>query len=421
MNYSPFRMYMPDSPAGHEIVRIDGVASAVLERARSIVALGEQMEAAALTLSAIAEGQVGAGDSLQALKDQAEEVHADLAKAGVRYSDSGEVLVRYGHALAEAQRVLDPIVQQCIDQWEIVQSRASAADSADREVSDGDTTAADTAVDRLGAAEGEWETIAARYDAPFETWETAYEAAVSGLQDVNENGVSDGFWDDVLPAVELLVTILEWVGLALVIAALVIGGPILAVLAAVVAVLALVGTLLLYYKGRKEGIDVALAVIGVLPFGKLGQLGGAVSDAAAAGARFPRLTGALNVARGADDIAGARAIFTSLDGMAARAWAQNAPNALRPFNQLTAGSRFFQRVSVLPDFVRQNPVALDFSRDAFAGRFLGIAPGTGPVSLLEGQLARFGGMSNNVLSPLSTVIGAVEDVQTGRDIDSWRG
>lgn len=420
MNYSYYREYMRDSPAGHEIVRIAGDPSTVLQRARSIVALGEQMESAALTLARIAGAQEGAGDSLASLKDQAEEVHADLATAGARYSDSGAVLEKYGLALAEAQRVLDPIVQDCLDQWEVVQSRAASVDDAEREVVDGDTTAADAAAGRLGSAEDEWDLIAGRYDIPFETWHDAYEAAVSGLEEVNENGVSDGRWDDLLPAIELLVTVLEWAGVALVIAALIVGGPILAAIAAVVAVLALLGTIILFAKGRKDGVDLALAIVGVIPFGKLTKFGSAAADAAAAGSRFPRLTGALNIMRGADDVADARAIFRSLDSQAAAAWARGLPDVARPYNQITAGSRFFQRMTVLPDFMRSN-VALDLSKDAVIGRYLGADVPWRSMSGLDFSLSFGGSYLNNVMSPLATLNDAAQSAQSDRDVDSWRG
>jgi len=421
MNYGPLRVFMPDSPLGNEIVRIEGDAETLGARARGISALGAQMEQAALTLERLTNDQVGEGASLDALKDQAGEVHADVRTAGARYAGSGEVLERYARALATAQRVLDPIVQDCIDQWEIVQSRASAADSADNEVVDGDRPGVEAAEGRLGAAESDWMAIAQRYDAPFESWETAYEAALTGLEQVNEDGVSDGFWDDVLPAIDMLVFVLEWVGIALVIAALVVGGPIIAILAAVVAVIALVGTIILFAKGRRGGVDLALAIVGVLPFGKLASFGKATSDAVRASATFPRLTGALNIARGADDVTRVKALFTSLDEMASNAWVRNAPDALRPYNQLTAGSRFLQRLSVLPEFHHLNPVTLNLSREAVAARYLDVDVPLGSLTLVEAQVARFGAHANNLLSPLSTVVDTVDRIETSHDIDSWRG
>ena len=103
-------------------------------------------------------------------------------------------------------------------------------------------------------------------------WDDAYEAALRGINDATEGNVSDDWSDNIAGIVEVVLEVLAWAGVVLAIAALIIGGPFIALIAAVVGVIALLGTLFLWHKGRRGLGDVAWAVVGVLPFGKLGKL-----------------------------------------------------------------------------------------------------------------------------------------------------
>ncbi len=60
-------------------------------------------------------------------------------------------------------------------------------------------------------------------------------------------------------------------GLVLAVLVLVVGGPIVALLALTVGVLTLVGTLWQYSRGDASLLDVGIAVLGVIPFGALGE------------------------------------------------------------------------------------------------------------------------------------------------------
>ena len=303
MSYGWQYQRMPDSPKGHEIQKVEGDSDSITTRGHDIAALGLMMQQAAKTLELMADGQVGKGDSLDSVKDQAKDVHGDLKKAGERYLPSGDILVKYGQALSEAQTTLDSVVAECEERWLAVKAKAGAADSADT-----GTPPAPGADDPVKAAETEittaynhWKDEADKYDGPYETWWDAYEEAVNGLQDVNDDGVHDGFWDNALPFFEAMVTVLEWAGMILLVAALIIGGPLIAVLATIVAVLTLIGTIVLYAKGRKDGKDLAFAIIGVIPFGKFAKLT-KLGEGATAGARFQRLSGFKNLVIG-DDLA----------------------------------------------------------------------------------------------------------------------
>lgn len=415
--------WMPDSPDGREIERLESDGSDIVGRGRTIETLGERMLRAANTLKLIADEQVGKGDSLEAIKGQAGDVHADLKKAGERYAPSGTALKDYGTVVNDIRWQLNQAVADADAAWEVVQTRAASVDDADLvpKGDDGSTTARDdareTAETALGSAKDEWRSAAVRFDGFYDTWERAYEHAVSALQDANEDGVKDGFWDDALPFFEGLVTVLEWVGVALIVAALIVGGPLLGVLAAIVAVITLIGTIVLFAKGRKDGKDLAFAIIGVIPFGKLGKLAN-LGDLAATGARFPKLSGFRNMFFGADDIRSLSTHLGRIDEAAELAW--NATTRGLPFRSITSGSQFIQRViSGAPYTIENMPRLVPRSGEMFVSRFVGYGDSLAGISDGQRVLSFIQGNAT-LLSQADFWKSKTDSWADDRRVDSWR-
>jgi hypothetical protein len=425
-NEAYFHRHMQDSPEGREIRRLDGDAAAITARGEDIASLGDRMKRAAETLRLIADEQVGEGESLKAVREQAVDVHADLKTAGERYAPSGAALKYYGGRLADIQPRLNQAVTDAEAAWETVRSRAGAVDDAGDVPEDdgGGTTARDqatqTAETGLTQARSAWLVHAQAFDREYDSWSSAYEYTRSRLEQANEDGVSDGFWDDAMPFIEGLVTVLEWAAVVLVIAALVIGGPLIGVIAAVVAVIALLGTIVLALNGRKGWQDVALAALGVIPFGKLGKLLN-LTDLAAAGARFPRLSGFRNLFFGADDIRSLSTHFSRIDARASAAW--NFTSNGLPFSQITGGSRFIQRVISGAPYVWENmPTVLPRSREMFIARFAGYGDslaGAHSFGLRMPLLTTIqGGVQTVSLADFAN--SAVQDAAVEARVDSWR-
>ncbi|THG30439.1 hypothetical protein E6C70_15525 [Glaciibacter flavus] len=419
MSYGWQYQNMPDSPKGHEIQKVEGNPDAITTRGHAIAGLGLMMQQSAKTLELLAGGQVGKGDSLDSVKDQAKDVHGDLQKAGERYLPSGDILVKYGHALSETQATLDSVVAECEERWLAVKAKAGAADSADT-----GTPPAPGADDPVKAAEAEittaynhWKDEAEKYDGPYETWWDAYDAAVNGLQDVNDDGVSDGFWDNALPFIEGMVTFLEWAGMVLLVAALIIGGPFIAVLAVIVAVFTLIGTIVLYAKGRADGRDLAFAIIGVIPFGKfakLGKLGTLASD----GARFQRLSGFKNLVIG-DDLAKISTHLSEIDRIAGANWARALQEGGTPYAQITAGSRLFARIGAIPESLAG--FRLTLTKDAFIGRFMGEPEGPWMgLTNVDFGLRFTRGVFDTVFAPADFANTRIEEQQNASTVESWK-
>lgn len=384
-----YRGGMPPTPErGNEIREISGDAAAIISRGRTMQSLGDRMQRAANTLQHLADGTVGKGLSIEQLRSDAEDVHSDLKTAGIRYSPSGAAVKAYGEALDDAQTALRPIISDCEALWEVVQSASSALAGADEEGEDAKQSAFDTAV-------AEWEAAARSYDGPYEAWDAAYETARDGLEEANESGVEDSRWDDFVGALDTFVTILGWVGVALVVVALVIGGPIVAAIALVVGVVALLGTIILAVEGRKTGTDVAFAALSIVPFGKLAKLGPVISGAS----RGSRVS-AVAAHFGDDFIRGAQNL-RSTRAAAAQAWSGMGNRVIPELRQATLGTQAIMQL-------RHTPWQLPGSYGDVVRRLGGFQPGQVPGNLAEGLGGMADAMFGSVYPTLDTVSDAVQ-------------
>lgn len=419
---------MWDSPGGREIRHLDGDGVSIERRGDRIKDLGERMQRAAETLRLIASEQIGEGDSLDAVKDQAEDVHADLKTAGERYTPSGAAIAYYGRRVQALQPSINAEADGAAQAWSLVQGRASTLDNTDDvpDDADGGSTARDEAETRaqgrLDSALEEWETHARAFDRYYDSWESAYEYARGQLQGANEDGVSDSLLDNSLPFFEAVVAVLEVVAVILVVAALIVGGPLLGVLAAVVALIVLVGTIVLAAGGRKDGKDVALAALGVIPFGKLGKLVN-LADLASAGAKIPKLSGFKNLFLGADDFTSMSRHLSTIDDRARIAW--NMTTGGRPFDQITMGSRFIARIQEgAPYFAERmgNVVIGPRSREMFVARLTGYGDNLQSVhdfGMRLPLLTHIQGAST-MLGLTSFAADRVSAAETSARVDSWR-
>ncbi|GAA1060413.1 hypothetical protein [Agromyces bracchium] len=423
-NSAYFHRFMPDSPGGREIERLEGDASVIIERGIAIEDLGLRMQKAANTLRLLADGQVGRGESLDAVRDQAGEVHADLRTAGLRYSPSGTALRTYGEAVDEVQVSLNAAVRRCEELWETVRTRATAVDDADDtpEDPDGSTSARDEAQAAAGGAletaEGEWREAAARFDGFYDTWDAAYDAALTGLEGANEDGVEDGFWDDALPALDFIVEVLEVVGLVLFVAALIVGGPLVAILATAAALITLAATIVLYAKGRKNGMDLGLAIVGVIPFGKLGRIFAAAGE----GSALARIGKPIGLFLGFDDVGALRTHLGTISRNAADAW--NAGDNLVPWVQTSVVSQMLRETGEGWRYAF-DAAQLPTNSDVFLGRLWGVGDSlaesfdsgaAGIVDIVAGSKQPWA----QGVQITDFITGEVAEAAEDRLVDSWR-
>ncbi|BDZ55482.1 hypothetical protein [Agromyces marinus] len=270
----------PTSPRGRAIRHLHGDASTIVSRGDQIERLGDDMIESAALLRDIADGAAGQrGLAMDELREVVGEVHVELRRAGEMYRPTGPVVRDYGTAVAEIKPRLDTRADACEELWQDY-LRAPGYREGERPSfltavdADGSEAADQRALDRgKEAAYDDWLAEAQAFDREYDTWEDAFEHAARNVGDVLDGRIEDGFWDRVDGFVAGALEVLKVVGIALFIASIIVGGPLVAALSAIVAVATLVLTVYQKARGDTGWKEVILAGIAVIPFGSLGKLG----------------------------------------------------------------------------------------------------------------------------------------------------
>jgi len=280
---------------GRDVEVVAGDAEAIATRGTEIKELGDSMVAAAVTLKGIKDDKIaGEGYAMDKIKDVVGDVHKDLDEAGRRYKPAGSTLGTYATALETAQSHMRTIVADCQASLTALQTAQSdAADAASAldahenstqlnppkpEEAAASTTAgnalaseASGAASALSTARTTHDDNLDAFDGEYDAWHEAYETAVSDLHDANEIG-EDSRWENIAGVLAVISEWVSWIGLAIAVLGLIIGGPFFLIAALVVGVIALALTVALMFDGRKGWGDLAWAIVGILPIGKLGKI-----------------------------------------------------------------------------------------------------------------------------------------------------
>ena len=303
---------MEQSPGGHDIEVVFGNPGGIKARGEQVESLGDQMIGAAGVLRAIADNGVPQkGLSIEKIKEVIGEIDEELKLAGQRYKPSGTALVDYARALEDVQGEMRLIVPRCRTAWDDYETARHSFGSVEGDrppASDEPHTGpgpspAEEHQQDVAAARGRMEDAydefiaeARQFDTQYQTWEAAFDAATEGIRGATDGGIKDGFWDNVDGIVDGILVVLQWAGIVLAVLAFIVGGPIIAALGAIVAVATLLLTAYAFGRGDKNGWDLALAIVGVIPFGKLAAFSG--GGRAGATAMLEGFTGGLGTAAG---------------------------------------------------------------------------------------------------------------------------
>lgn len=263
-----------------------GTHTDIHTRGQQLVTLGLQMGRTARSLELISEGDSQISDAVDTLRESAGEVYVDLDKAGTRYELTGRVLRDYALALETAQTRLTPLVEQIEEKFaealtahneeRDAQSKSDDLDTTwfwEEEATDKQLTAAATALSEAGAArkaaDDELDALWETYDLYFTPWSDAYDAAVEGIGDAIDAADNSDNWG--LDALDIFIEVIGWVAVALVVAALFVCAPLAAaflIAAAIITVVSLIGHIILYFNDRATLTDIALDIVGIIPFVK---------------------------------------------------------------------------------------------------------------------------------------------------------
>lgn len=279
--------------SGRPCLTVEGDADAIEEAGEAFRAVGAAMRRAARELGALSREERYVAQGFAAIRDEAGQAETDLERTARRYvgedgtGGTAKALCDYASALRVVQFLASEghveAIRSSHEALEARRDEAAAARSSlnllesplsASEPSEGQLGRAEDAVEAADRAasgaesllEGLWEN----FDSALSTWESAYDDAVAAIDDaIDLSDIDDSWWED---ALDVVITIASVVGFVAAVLAMIVAAPfaaILATIATIAGLLVLVATLVMAIGGRrKDGVDVALAVVGVLPFGK---------------------------------------------------------------------------------------------------------------------------------------------------------
>lgn len=249
------------SPRGRLIDYLEGDAEAIIARGQEITDLGEAMASSAYWLEKI-KTQVECdlnGKAIETLRSSIGDAGEKLWQASDLYSPVGPTLMSYGEEVERLQGRIHSLVDSCRDRAGEVPAVVAPEPE---EPADEDPEA-----EQARQAQEAWEEKAAEYDAAYDEWEDAFDKAANGITEDTAGKIEDGFWRTFFAEAG---AILEIAALIVAVLALVITGPVMFWVAIGVGLAALAMTIGQYCYGDKDEGDIALAALGVIPFGKLG-------------------------------------------------------------------------------------------------------------------------------------------------------
>lgn len=312
-----YSQWMPPSPGDREITYLIGDAVKIKTRGTEIERLGQKMLDSASALQGLVDGTDGnKGKAVDKLREELGDVHGTLKEAGELYKPTGPIVRAYGVAVAGVQDDIKGHVDRCKELWETFYNLPPLGPNHETrgtggwfEPDAGSEEAEQQAQEdeaKQNAYEA-WEREAKLYDDDYEEWEGAFNLAAGSIDNTLAGKIKDGFWDKVDGFVAGALKVLQVVGIVLAVAGLIIGGPFIAALGAIVGLVALGLTAYQYIRGDATLGDVIFSVIGVIPFGSVGKGIGPFANDVIGG--LGTSAGRAAIAQGAGDFAGAFPAF----------------------------------------------------------------------------------------------------------------
>ncbi len=272
------------SPKGRPVVELFGDASTIRSRGTQITSLGRKMESSSTLLRGLIEDSAGMkGEAVEKLQEVVGDTHVALADAAKLYKPTGPILVSYADALDVHQPRIRTLVEECGDAQQAYSSAPGYREGERPFWAQPAPWRSDEEKERMGE-ENEADDLQKEklydsyrkslkdFDDAVDSWELAFDEAADKIDDAFKGKIEDGFWDNVDGFVAGVVKVLQVVGTIVAIAAIIIGGPIFAIIGGIIAVATLALVAYQFFRGDASGWDLALAIIGVIPFGSLGKL-----------------------------------------------------------------------------------------------------------------------------------------------------
>lgn len=269
------------SPLCRRIETMDGDAETALASSQHIVDVGEAMAASATLLKKVRDSQDGQqGKAIDKLRELVKDTADELEMAAALYTPTGEALVTYSQSAVDHECAFKTIDSKAGTAWAAYVNAPGDASKAGEEVKT-DTDGNEDPAAAAAAAENDlkqelyeaYVVESTPFDPEYSDWSDAYQLAEQAVGEVLESSKLEDGWGDRFDVwIDKAQKILSIVGLVVGVLSLIIGGPILALIGSIIAVIALALTAYQFFRGDASGWALAMAIVGVIPVGKLGSL-----------------------------------------------------------------------------------------------------------------------------------------------------
>ncbi|MFD4325810.1 hypothetical protein ACFWQC_14315 [Nocardioides sp. NPDC058538] len=296
---------MDSSPKGREIRTVEGDPSAVISRGNWIETLGGMMEDCAQELQTIATHDLASGEmdgkAVEKLQDKIGDSWETLREAAQLYKPVGPIIATYGEELQQWQPLIRSQVDTCEDLWAKFDSMEGAPThlpGAGPEEGSPEAQQEEDAEEAKDQARKDWENAAETWDGYYDSWEDAYDAAVSGIGNEMSGKIEDGFWE----VLDDIIAVLEIVALVVLVLGIFLTGPFAAIAFAISAAVFAMRAVQ-YCAGECSLLELGLAALDVVPFGKFGAMADAMTDLGANATKFAKFSAAFKAGSGFGDMA----------------------------------------------------------------------------------------------------------------------
>jgi len=281
----------PSTPGGNEIKQVSLSPGDVVSTANTMISIASRMQSASTTLQELANSDDGQqGKAVQALRDSVGDTWEILGDAGDMYYHTADAIRTYGQEIGDVGGIAEALSSA----YTIADEKWSTYAGADGDLhgdiaadpDDDDPNAESDASDNKAKYDAfqAWMNAANQWDQHYDDWETAWNNAVSAIENAHEHGPKDGWsewFGDFLEIAYLVLTIAAIVlAVVFIVCTFWITGPIAAAIAGIAATVgAIVGiatavvSIVRFARGETDlltmVLDIAFAIPGIGPVANL--------------------------------------------------------------------------------------------------------------------------------------------------------
>lgn len=278
------------TPAGRTIIKLAGNPDGLADSATTLKDMGETVTQVCRTLTRIDKGEGSRSDRVDMLKEHAGKCAKEMGKVQEIYSKTGIAIAEYQIHLDDDVSKTKTIHQTAVDllpkvnaaeenlrtaqtQQSSLQNTEPDPNADQQKVAKEHQDAADAVTDASGALtrlREQLDELKTQFDDAARDLDDAAKVAKSKIREAIDNSpAKDSFWDNISSILKVLKTILEIAAIVVAIVGIFCTGGLILMIGAAIAGATLLVDAMLMKSGRASWGDIAMDIVGVVPFGKV--------------------------------------------------------------------------------------------------------------------------------------------------------